>query len=118
VKQVFTATNPTEAQVVRSVLESRGIDAEVHGEDLWGALPAVALTIDTPPTVWVVDDAQEQEALQIIEEYTAELAPPAPSAPEPASWRCAACGEQLEAQFDECWKCGARRPDGEPPAPV
>ena len=113
-KQVFVATSPTEAQVVRSMLDARGIEAEVHGEALWGALAAVALTIDTPPTVWVLDDEDEPEALQVIGEYAGAAGPPRPV----AGWRCAACGEELEPQFDECWKCGARRSEGEPPAPV
>lgn len=25
----------------------------------------------------------------------------------PAGWRCGNCGEQLEDNFDTCWKCGA-----------
>jgi hypothetical protein len=114
-KQVFVATNPTEAQVVRSLLEARGIEAEVHGEALWGALAAVGLTIDTPPTVWVLDDEDEGEALRIIEQEEAAGGPPPPAA---GSWQCESCGEELEAQFDECWKCGAKRPGIEPPSPV
>jgi len=27
----------------------------------------------------------------------------------PVGWRCANCGEQLEANFDTCWKCGTVR---------
>jgi hypothetical protein len=111
-KQVFVATDPTEAQVVRSLLDARGIEAEVHGEALWGALAAVPLTVDTPPTVWVLDDEDEREALQVIEEYAAAAVPPATPV---GTWTCAACGEELDPQFDECWKCGARR-EGEPPA--
>jgi hypothetical protein len=106
-KQVFVATDPTEAQVVCSLLEARGIEAEVHGEALWGALAAVALTIDTPPTVWVLDDGDESDALNVIEEYAALAVPPAAPA---ETWKCAACGEELELQFDECWKCGTHRP--------
>ncbi len=25
-------------------------------------------------------------------------------------WKCASCGELLEAQFDVCWKCGTAKP--------
>lgn len=32
-----------------------------------------------------------------------------PSAP----WTCANCGEQIEGQFTECWKCGSPKPAGE-----
>ncbi|MCS0464278.1 DUF2007 domain-containing protein, partial [Burkholderia mallei] len=26
-----------------------------------------------------------------------------------APWRCARCGETLDAQFTACWHCGASR---------
>ena len=29
-------------------------------------------------------------------------------------WICSACNEEIEDQFDSCWKCGAGR-DGSPP---
>ena len=27
-------------------------------------------------------------------------------------WKCPSCGEQLEEQFDTCWKCGTNRDGG------
>ena len=31
--------------------------------------------------------------------------------PQPrAGWVCPRCGEQLEAQFDSCWRCSTQRP--------
>ena len=38
----------------------------------------------------------------------------------PAGWRCGNCGEELEANFDACWKCGAQKPAPEalPAAPA
>jgi hypothetical protein len=31
----------------------------------------------------------------------------------PACWRCEKCGEELEASFDTCWKCGAVKTPGD-----
>ena len=108
-KQVFVARNPTEAHLVKGVLETRGIRAEVRGEALWGTRGEIPLTPDTLPTVWVLDDLQGPEGMRIVEEYSSTASVPGP---EVQGWRCAACGEQLEPQFSECWKCGAGRPAG------
>ena len=32
-------------------------------------------------------------------------------------WRCPQCGESLEDQFDNCWRCGSANPRPEPSAP-
>jgi hypothetical protein len=68
-KQVFVARNPTEAHLVRGLLESRGIRAEVRGEALWGTRGETPLTAETLPTVWV-DDLQAPEATRIVKEYS------------------------------------------------
>jgi hypothetical protein len=69
-KQVYVAPNPAEAHLVRGLLESRGIHAEVRGEALWGTRGETPLTPDTLPTVWV-DDNQAPEAARIVEDYSA-----------------------------------------------
>jgi predicted RNA-binding Zn-ribbon protein involved in translation (DUF1610 family) len=28
-------------------------------------------------------------------------------APDAAAWQCPACGERIEAQFAQCWRCAA-----------
>jgi hypothetical protein len=68
-KKVFVARNPAEAHLVRGLLESRGIHAEVRGEALWGTRGETPLTPDTLPTVWV-DELQASEAARIVEEYS------------------------------------------------
>ena len=110
-KQVFVARTPTEAHLVKGVLETRGIRAEVRGETLWGTLGEIPLTPDTLPTVWVLHDRQAPEAVRIVEEYSSSASA---SGREAQGWRCSACGEQVEPQFSECWKCGASRPAGRP----
>jgi hypothetical protein len=57
--------------------------------------------------VWIVDETQLYKAKAIVARY---LAKPPAAIPGPL-WTCAKCGEQLEPQFSDCWKCGAPRPE-------
>jgi hypothetical protein len=68
-KQVFVANNPAEAHLVKGMLESRGIHAEVRGEALWGTRGETPVTPETLPTVWV-EDAKVSEATRIVDEYS------------------------------------------------
>jgi ABC-type ATPase with predicted acetyltransferase domain len=48
-----------------------------------------------------VEDDDFWEAKRIVEE--------AFSAKEMIAWKCDSCGEEIEGQFTECWKCGESR---------
>lgn len=106
-KQVFVAQHPAEAHLVKGLLEAEGIPAEVRGESLFGARGEAPATPDTLPSVWVSDDEDAGRALLVLADYGRE---------EPrgggqwGTWACPGCGEQVESQFTECWKCGAARP--------
>ena len=65
-QKVFTAQHPTEAHLVKGLLESAGIAAEVQGEPLFSARGGLPMTGDTLPSVWVLDDEQLDEARQVI----------------------------------------------------
>jgi len=50
------------------------------------------------PEIWV--DAQDKDiAARLIEEILS------PQAPAPDAWICPDCGEHIEGQFAECWRC-------------
>ncbi len=102
-KQVFVAQHPTEAHLVKGLLESNGIAADVHGESLFSARGEAPVTPDTLPTVWVVDDGQAARALEVLAGYGPGHSP---DASHGGAWTCANCGETLESQFTECWRCG------------
>jgi hypothetical protein len=99
-KKVFVAQHPTEAHLVKGLLESHGIAAEVQGESLFGARGEAPITADTLPSLWVLDDSQVEKAIQILRVRE-----------EGEPWQCAGCGEAIERQFGNCWRCGAERPD-------
>jgi hypothetical protein len=98
-KMLFTSMNRTEVGMLRSIIEEAGIEFEVRNE---------ATNVNYPtgpfyPELWVVHDEDFDKAVELRETWRA--APPVAQSP----WTCPGCGEQLEAQFTSCWKCGAVR---------
>ena len=53
--------------------------------------------------LWIFDASQFKQAKEIVDK--------ALSAPSPTGfkWKCSECGEEIEPQFSECWKCGKSR---------
>ncbi len=98
----FKAPNLSTAQHWVNVLEAAGIGCELHNRYATGALgglPADACA----PEVWLDDERDDALARHLL-----DAASHGPAAGD-ASWRCHQCGEQLEAQFTACWRCGAVR---------
>ena len=99
-KLLHPARHAFEAHLIRGFLVSHGIAAEVRGEYLtsgWGELPTDVCA------VWITEDAQFDAADALLKaflkgDYASEAGP----------WRCE-CGETLEGQFTQCWRCGAPR---------
>ena len=102
-RRVFTASDPTEAELVRGLLESAGIKAEVRGADMWGARGAIGP--DTAPGIWIEDDEKAPEAETLLADFYKSR----PTV-ESATWTCPKCAEAIAPQFTECWKCGTERP--------
>ncbi len=99
-QRVYTARHPIDAHLVRGLLEAEGIPAEVRGEVLFGARGEIPMTEDTLPSVWVLDEWAATRARSVVLRHRAGLAPAAGPA-----WSCPACGETLEPQFSDCWRC-------------
>jgi hypothetical protein len=105
--KVFVAQHHAEAHWVRGLLESAAIPAEVRGEDLFTGGKAAQVIPGCLPTVWIFDDSQLFKAKMVITKFLNGANPDAQGAP----WSCPGCGERLEPQFTDCWKCGSPRPD-------
>jgi ABC-type ATPase with predicted acetyltransferase domain len=56
--------------------------------------------METWPQLYV-DEADERAALGALRSASA--------ASREAPWTCEDCGEELEAQFTACWRCGHER---------
>jgi hypothetical protein len=101
-KKVYTARNPADAHLLKGLLEGENIEVEVRGEFLYGVRGEVPITPDTCPSVWVMDDADYDRAMELVSSFRQEE-PPSPIKGD--AWRCS-CGEENESQFTECWSCG------------
>ena len=96
-KRVFSAASLIQVAHARNLLLTAGIPSELRNQYLAGAMGDLPM-LETWPQLFVEDD-YEPAALKAL--AAAAAAPPGPS------WTCAACGELLEPQFTQCWKCGA-----------
>lgn len=106
-KKVYIAKNPADAHLLKGFLEGENIEAEVRGEFLYGVRGEVPITPDTCPSVWVMDDAEYDRAMELVSIFREGESP---NPVEGDTWRCG-CGEENEARFTECWNCGKARPN-------
>ena len=102
-KLVYTAKHPTEAHLIRGMLEAENIRATVRGDQLYGAYGELPVL----PTVWIHDAALTEDAQRVVAEF---LRGGAARKYGHERWSCQQCGEVLEGQFTECWNCGSARP--------
>jgi hypothetical protein len=84
-------------------LAEEGIQSTVQGETLSHASGAIPFA-ETFPTVWV-----REEDFDRAEAAMARFEAVPKHQPTGTPWKCPACGESIEPQFTECWKCGASR---------
>ena len=102
-KQVYSARDEADAQMIKNALmtpRSKASFREADSAPCWVAIP---VTAETLPSVWVRDDDVEP-ARRAINEFQH---PPAPTGPQ---WKCPKCGEVIDPQFTACWNCGTARP--------
>ena len=84
---------------VLATFEIRCVTRNLDLSSAAGELPP----IDCWPELWVVNDEELAQAEVILKKTLAPLE----SVKKP--WRCRDCGENIEGQFSECWKCGRSR---------
>jgi len=87
---------------LRNVLVTFRIRCFIKNVDLISAAGELP-PIECWPELWVVDDDRFAKARAIIRKTLAPLE----SVKKP--WLCTHCGETIEGQFSECWKCGHDR---------
>ena len=102
-RKVHTAESTIEIAHLRNVLESEGIACIVRNDRLAGVIGEIPF-VECWPELWVVESGQELRARGLLEQARR---------PHPTGnpWICPRCGERIEAQFSECWRCaGAAEP--------
>jgi hypothetical protein len=108
---IFTGT-AWQAEQLRGLLEQAGIESFLRDE-VMGRIDAPALAAGAMGAVKVVVTREHAErAAELLRDFGAETRPGvAVEVPPEPPWVCVHCGEQVEAQFDGCWNCGAARGD-------
>ena len=107
-KQVYIAQDPPDAHLLAGILEEYGISCDIRGEELWAARGALPVSADTQPTVWIQDDNRIEQAEKLVRQYEDKTLT-ANIGGDP--WQCPNCGEEIEAQYTDCWQCGTARPE-------
>ena len=95
-KLVYTHENRFLVANAQNILEQHGVNSVWKNEFASSAIGEVA-PLDTCPELWVVDDADYDQAIRII-----STALSASNAPE---WICDSCNEKNDAAFELCWNC-------------
>ncbi|WP_020395050.1 hypothetical protein [Thiolinea disciformis] len=97
--RVATFNSLAEAEIARGILEANHIPCVVYGYS--SERPHLNLSMGVPIAVAPHDHAKASELLAIS--FNGSLA-------QGAQWACTQCTETIEAQFVQCWNCGANRP--------
>ncbi len=103
VTRVYSAQNSLMVDHLKHVLDAQGIGCVVRNRFVAGAagrLPPNECWLE----LWIVDDAQLPAARKLLRQAFEEEDPAIGE-----SWECPRCGEELEPQFEACWKCSTSR---------
>jgi hypothetical protein len=95
VRRVYSSFDLLAAHHARNLLEAEGIHAEIRNERLSSAMGELP-PAECQAEVWVLDAREAARAERLLREGV-----PVKGAP----WTCPACGERLEPQFTQCWRC-------------
>ncbi len=101
-RHVYTAVSDWDAQMVRDLLITNGIDAIVEARS--------SLYTAGQDRVLILNDADEVRAIDIVRDFDVTLAGQPPDTGVVWTWRCPKCREEVEPQFDLCWNCGTAKP--------
>jgi Putative prokaryotic signal transducing protein len=100
--EIYTAADEREAHFLSNLLADAGIEARVVGDTISSLqFPPGE---KTAPSIWV-KHADEVESRRLITEWeTIRARPHSDDEPRPA-WKCSACGELVDEDFELCWNC-------------
>ena len=106
-KNIYSSQDTSRIKILCGLLADEGIKTTVLNEDI-GEVAGIVPLDQAMPQVWLVNDEDEERALEIVERMDSGKALES-LVGEP--WKCPRCGEAVEGQFTKCWKCGTRRDD-------
>src|SRR5262245_11005090 len=96
--------DPFQAEIVRLALGENGVEAFIESAETNRTMHYVGTALGGVKVL--VRAPQKEKAERILDSI--DFSQKSENAP---LWICAKCGEQVESSFDECWSCGASRPE-------
>ena len=101
-RQIYSARDELDAEMVKNALSDAGIESVVQGGALSAVLGEVPVSEGSLPSVWVRDQDVDR-AVEVLAEFQH------PRMPAGAPWKCPKCGEMIDLQFTACWHCGTEQ---------
>ena len=102
-RELVICKNDLEAQIIKGLLQENQIEAYIQKDDCGGMEPQLQITEGIKV---LVPSDQYRMANTLIESYQNSSAT---DENDNKTWECVSCGELLEIQFSDCWKCGTPR---------
>ncbi len=99
-KQVFSARDMVEVSYIKSILEAIQIPCFIKNEFIAHFGVELYCGIATEPTIWV----DEEDFINASKAISSQMQN-ATAVSNSQNSKCPKCGEEIEAQFDACWKC-------------
>ncbi|GAA5218349.1 DUF2007 domain-containing protein [Corallincola platygyrae] len=99
-KLLYEAANGIEANLLKGMLATEGIEVTLKGEQLLGAVGELPMSVQQV-SLWV-DSGWYSAARRLLESYERK---------QSAQWCCHQCGETNEGSFDLCWQCSQPKPE-------
>lgn len=96
-KKVYSNSDRLLIGFLHGVLQDHKINSFCRNEILAGGMGEIP-PIECWPELWVIEDREAVAARRIIDAVLAGRQNDEP-------WRCETCGEMIEAQFTDCWRC-------------
>ncbi|MBI3865491.1 MAG: DUF2007 domain-containing protein [Planctomycetia bacterium] len=100
---VYCARNLIEAEFLKNILADAGIESRVIG-DAAVILAGMLQNDEGVPCLWV-RRSDESRARGILTDFEQRRNGPHSDNDPPATWKCSACGELVDDEFDLCWNC-------------
>lgn len=97
--KVYQASDMLDGHLVKGLLEQAGIECQLQGMPLLGAMGELPANVMEIPVLVQAD--QQYAARAIIEQR--------PKSSD-TSWRCPHCGELNPTTFETCWHCKTEQP--------
>jgi hypothetical protein len=95
-KLIYSNENQFLVNNAKNIIENNNIEVTLKNEFASGAAGVLA-PIDTWVELWVINDADEDQAKAILLESLQQQ--------NQCDWLCQQCQEKNDASFDVCWQC-------------